>query len=229
MKRPKFSILTMLLLMTIFGMAVFTIVQNLEMASMRDQNRNLTDEIGVIGVTNGDSIAIRPLIRGGELNTWRFRVNKPSKEHEYCFGVVDVDPSNTPMLPNGYRPNFQVVECQSEGETNIVLSVWRDENSKWFVKFQEFEGQNEKIATATRMDGFSDQAMSNAVQMKNALIQSSINPLSHANDKHGDVIEFGKDETVWLVKSEKPGQPQESRKAFVLALRAKQSKKPEAE
>ena len=229
MKRPRFSILTMLLLMTIFGMAIFTIVQNSEMASIREQNQKLASEIGVIGSIRGDSIAIRQLFEGGELNTWRFRVNKTTMEHEYCFGIVDVDQSNAPQLPNGYRPNFQVVECKSQGETNIVLSVWRDQNSKWVVKFQEFEGQNEKIATATRMDGFSDKAMSNVVQIKNALIQSSLNPLSHSNTKHGDVVEFGEGETVWLVRSEKPGQPQETRKAFVLAMRPKQNKKAEAE
>ena len=229
MKRPRFSILTMLLLMTIFGMVVFTIVQNSEMASVREQNQSLSNEIGVIGATKADSIAIRPLVKGGELNTWRFRVNKPTNEHEYCFGIVDVDSANTPSLPVAYRPNFQVVECQSKGETNIVMSVWRDQNSKWFVKFQEFEGGDEKIATATRMDGFSDKAMSEVVQIKNALIQSSLNPLSHAGDKHGEVVEFGAGETVWLVRSEKPGQPQESRKAFVLALRPKQDIETEAE
>lgn len=219
----------MLLLMTIFGMVVFTIVQNLEMASVREQNQELNDEIGVIGPIGENSIAIRHLVEGGELNTWRFRVNKPTMNYEYCYGIVDLDQSNTPMLPSVYRKDFQVVECQSKGETSITLSIWRDQNSKWFGKFQEFEGQSEKIATATRMDGFSDKAMSNAVEMKDALIQSSINPLSHANDSHGDVVEFGAGETVWLVRSQKSGQPKESPKAFVLALRPKQEVNSESE
>lgn len=219
MKLHRFSILTMLLLTTILGLVIFSAVQNIQLAKLRTKSEKLAREIGAIGPIAKDSIAIRQVFEGGELNTWRFRVIKPASEYEYCVGIVDLDPSNTPVLPSEYRPNYQVVESKSQGETTITLSVWRNLNSRWTVKFQEFENENEKVATATRMDGFSDAAMANVVDVKNSLIQSNINPLSHFNTKHGDVIQYRKDEIVFLVRAEKPGQPEDARQAFVLAIR----------
>ena len=65
MKRPKISILTMLLLMTILTMAVFIITQNYEMGRIRETNNRLAVELGVIGKTASDKIAVRELLSKG--------------------------------------------------------------------------------------------------------------------------------------------------------------------
>ena len=228
MKRPKISILTMLLLLTILTMAVFVITQNYEMGRMRETNKKLAVELGVIGKTASDKIAVRELLSKGEFNTWRFRVSKPTNNHEFCFGIVDVDSTGIAMLPEKYRAYYQVVKSASEGETEVVFSVWRDENSKWWMKFQEFEGDEKKIATATRIDIFPENAVRSVVQMKEATIQNRISIRTNVEQEHGELRTFRDDETVWLIHSENQSQTQDPRQAFVLAMRPIQSK-PEAE
>ncbi len=230
MLRPRFSFSNMLLVITIIGMAIYLGAQHSELAKFRELSKRHADELGVIGDVDGQSIAMRRLAAKGEFNTWRFRISKPHTEYEYCFGIADVDPSGDVHLPTEYRRNYQIVESNSMGETEVVLNVWQGPNSRWYMKLEELEGHATKKATAYRADGFSEKVVSSIVQRKSFPFDGQFGCRYHSGGpSHSDVVRFDKDETVWLFRSENAGQPAESRQAFVLALRPRPERRQAAE
>ena len=92
--RPRFSILTALLLMTIVGM-VFAVVHvrnraaslELELRTLAYENRQLRDEVGALSIDDPSKIyAIR--VRTDDDRTWKWRVSG-SRGHE-CRSEVSV-------------------------------------------------------------------------------------------------------------------------------------------
>ncbi len=218
MLRPRFSFLNMLLLITIIGMAIILFAQYGELAKFRESSTRLANELGLLGDIDRQTIAMRRLAAKGELNTWRFRVSKPSPDYVFCYGIVDVNPLGNVLLPTEEQRYFRFVESESEGETEVVLHVWQ-QDSRWFLKFEEFESHPIK-STTYRADGFPDQAVADIVQLKTRPFKYQFVNQEHTDESaHSDVFRFDTDETVILFRSEKSAQPPESRRAFVLALR----------
>ena len=214
----RFSVLTTLLLTTIFALLTFIWVRNTEFDALRVENEEYSAEIGIIEGSNKDSIYVRPLMARGAFNSWRFRIQKPSRSYEYCVGVVNCDQLGKPILPAEYQRYFHVIESDVAAETEVAVSIWRGAKSKWFVAFQEFEGAASKVPTATRMDAVPDEIMLQVLKVQNGMIQNNLSFQSMGAQENGSVSEHDPDELVMLVQSEAP-QPMEYRKAFIVALR----------
>lgn len=219
MKLPRFSVLNLLLIVTLIGLSVSTILQNRAMDQLRKDNARMREEIGIIGPIAQDSIAVRPLFNIGAQQTWRFRISKPNSTYDFCFGIVDVDEQGELILPAGYQRGYQVVPCKSQGETEIVLAVDRTKTGRFVCRFQEFEGDIEKTATSTRIDAVDLEAMTNAAQM--TMIENIHNSLGSGlpiDTRNAEVTLYAHDKVIELVRSELPNQPG-PRRAFILALR----------
>ena len=180
----------------------------------------MSQELGEIAPKDSTKISVRPLARRG-INSWRFRINKPHGDLEYCMGIATVDESGVPILPEKYRPYFQIIESDSTGEVEVVFSLWRGErNSKRWMHFQEFQGDAVKVATATRIDAFTLKGASFVWRLPAGLeVQNDLIEMDSEAEKNGEVTHHAPDGIVWLFRSElqQPNEPET--RAFVIAIR----------
>jgi hypothetical protein len=193
-------------------------VRNSEFKTLRLQNEEFASEIGVIDGRNKDSIYVRPLMAKGGFNSWRFRIQKPSQDFEYCMGIVNCTQLGKPIIPSQSQGYFHVIESDVAQETEVAVSLWRGAESRWFVAFQEFQGAASKAPSATRLDVFPDEIMSQVLQIQNGMIQNKLSLQSLGTQENGSISEHARDETVSLVLSAAL-QPMDYRRAFVVVLR----------
>ena len=220
MRAPRFSLRTLLLTTTIVGMTVCIFLQN---AALRDKDARyaaVTAELGMIDAKSSRQIHIRALSLDG-INHWRFRVQKPEGDFEYCFGVVDVDDQGQVGLPARRRRYFQCVESTAGGEGEIVFSMERDGRGYCFMKFYEFHAKDGRVATALRMDGMPAEMLSTVWRIDGLQVQNDLPALAADPARHGDVTRHDSNATILLFRSEAPNQEPGKRRAFVIGLRRK--------
>ncbi len=220
MKSLKFSILSLLMLMTIIGMAVCIYVQKGKLIESKGKIQRMSQELGEIATKDSTKISVRPLAHRG-INSWRFRINKPHGDFEYCMGIATLSESGVPILPEKYRQYFQIIESDTSGEVEVVFSLGRGEkNSKWLMHFQEFQGDAVKIATATRVDGFRLKETSFSWRRPAGLeVQNDLVEMDSDAEKNGEVTHHVPDEIVWLFRSNLQQQNELENRAFVIAIR----------
>jgi hypothetical protein len=121
--RPRFSLLTMLLLTAIAGMAIVIALLWREVGPLRTEVRMLRDETGRLSIEDGTKIhAIA--IRTDEDHTWKWRVWVPqgtSANVRYQFGNV----------PKTGVPAGQGSSFLESGEHWITLKAHRDRDGNW--------------------------------------------------------------------------------------------------
>lgn len=121
---------------------------------------------------------------------------------------------------------FQNIDSDAAGEVDVVLSLWRNERSKWYIKFQEFQGGATKEATATRIDGFPGSSLAPIWRFSQFTVQNDILEMVTDDKSNGEAIAHDPNELILLFRSESPQQVPESRKAFVVFLAAKKADMP---
>ncbi len=140
--RPRFSILTALLLMTIVGM-VFAVVHvrnraaslELELRTLAYENRQLRDEVGALSIDDPSKIyAIR--VRTDDDRTWKWRVWVPEGTNvEVRYQWVDV--------PRVGIPREQGSVSLNSGEQWVSMKVRRDHSGKnWMAYVETKSGSN---------------------------------------------------------------------------------------
>ncbi len=140
--RPRISILTALLLMTIVGM-VFAVIHvrnraaslELELRKLTYENRQLRDEVGALSIDDPSKIhAIR--VRTEDDRTWKWRVWVPegmTVEVRYQCGDV----------PRAGVPRGQSGALLNSGEQWVSMKVRRDRSGKnWMAYIETKSGSN---------------------------------------------------------------------------------------
>jgi hypothetical protein len=127
--RPRFSLLTALLLMTFVGIVIVVVQQWREVGPLRAQVRRLRDEVGVLTIEDESKLhAIQ--IRQDEELTWRWRVWVPQGGETY----LHLQWGNVPKtgVPSEYSTS-----TLEPGEHWIVLKARRGtKNNTWLSSLQ---------------------------------------------------------------------------------------------
>lgn len=220
MKLGKFSILSLLVLLALVGMSIRIYIQNMTLSAVTLENSRLRDELGKIDPEDSSKVYVRPLASRA-FNSWGFKINKPVGKFRYGFGIADIDEAGKVKMPGDGARYFQHIDSDAAGEVDVVLSLWRNERSKWYIKFQEFQGGATKEATATRIDGFPGDSLAPIWRFSQFTVQNGISEMVTDDKANGDPIAYDPNELILLFRSESPQQTPEARKAFVVFLAAK--------
>jgi hypothetical protein len=125
MPRPRFSLLTSLLLVTIVAMAIVIWQLYAEVVPLRMENRRLRDEVGELTIED-ESEFHAMAVRTDDEFTWKWRIWIP-KDVVYRLGY------NSQRIPKtGFPPSQGWVTISGGGEHWIEYRVRRDPRSgKW--------------------------------------------------------------------------------------------------
>ena len=225
MKLGKFSILSLLVLLAIVGMSIRIYMQNITLRSVSSENSRLRDELGKIDSVDSNRIYVRPLASRA-FNSWHFKINKPVGKFTYGFGIADIDDAGNVEIPSRGTKYFQHIDSDVDGEVEVVLSLWRNERAKWYIKFQEFQGGATKEATATRVDGIPEKALSPVWRFQQFTVQNDVAAMVTGNETNGEPTAYAPSELILLFRSESLQQNPESRKAFVVFLETRKAATP---
>jgi hypothetical protein len=120
--RPRISLLTALLLMTIFGMAIVLMQLWREVGPMRVQLRQLRDEVGRLTIDDPRQFhAIR--VRSDSDYSWKWRVWIPEgRKYRIYMATQDIP-------KHGYPQSQGMVTLDQPGESWIEYRIAKDPNS----------------------------------------------------------------------------------------------------
>jgi hypothetical protein len=123
--RPRLSLLTALLLMTIVGLAIVVVQFWLEIRPLRNEVRDLRNEVGRLSIDDDSKLhAIE--VRTGEEHMWKWRAWVPEGEN------VELH-SQWGKVPRIGVPAFQNTLALESGEQWITLTAKRDQESGQWV------------------------------------------------------------------------------------------------
>jgi hypothetical protein len=126
--RPRISLLTALLLMTILGMAIVIVQLWREVGPIRAKVRQLREETGQLSIEDVTKFHAIEVMTGNELN-WKWRVWVPQGE----TAILHFQLSNVPRIGVPVPRDSQTLQ---PGEHWITLSLTREsERKQWISNF----------------------------------------------------------------------------------------------
>lgn len=132
--RPRISLLTAILLMTILGMAIVLVQLWREVKPMRTQLRQLRDEVGRLSIDDPAKFhAIR--VRSDNDYLWKWRVWVPEgREYRIYLATEDIP-------KEGYPQSQGMITLDHAGESWIEYRIAKDPNSNnWMDKLSTPSG-----------------------------------------------------------------------------------------
>lgn len=127
MRRFKFSLSAILLVVAVVGVIVSTVLNNAHVAKMQQQQRELIEQTGYIDVDDPALVYVRELFCPAP-ETWQFQVYTP-KDHELMAGI------GTGLRDDEDYPTQLLMETyfRRNGQTTITISVFKDRQGRWRV------------------------------------------------------------------------------------------------
>lgn len=142
--RPRLSLLSALLIMTIVGMAIVIVQLWREVSPLRKETRRLRDEVGELSIEDDTKIhAIE--VRTRDPLTWKFRVWVPQGQKvKVRARWGDVPRTGVPEAKAGFDLN--------EGENWVTYRVNRGQDEdEWYVELESaYSGVGQKIQEKER-------------------------------------------------------------------------------
>jgi hypothetical protein len=138
--RPRFSLLTALLLLTIVGVAIVLVQLWREVGPLRAEVRRLRDEVGYLPVDDPGKLQAIQVDTGEEL-LWKWRVWLPENR------VYLVRERSEEIPKDGFPPEHGSIGIRDPGEHVITYRITRDpRNGQWYGNLHAASGGTGKDA-----------------------------------------------------------------------------------
>jgi hypothetical protein len=151
--RPRFSLLTALLLMPIVGLAITVYLQHSELRSLRKETQFYRDEYGIL--TIGDRSKIHAIqLRTNEDLAWKWRIWIPEGQ------TVDLARISGDVPRTGFPPADRVSRFRSiqPGEHTLSIAIRKNEVSGDWEFVSEFQGVMSRTTLPADQQWFTQRA-----------------------------------------------------------------------
>ncbi len=132
--RPRLSLLSALLLMTILGMGCVIVLQWREVGPLRAELRKLRNEIGVLTIDDPLKLHAIQLRTTEDDNVWKWRVWIPEGK-EYQLNLA-----NSSISAKGFPNTNGMIVLDQQGETWIEYRMKRNADGHWSSTLSTPEG-----------------------------------------------------------------------------------------
>ena len=142
---PKFSILTLLLATTIFGLTVSLIFTNKRLAQKSSQLDSLLSEVRHLNIEDDNEIHVVNIPGFGE-NSWRWRIFLPNDRQFRLRSAYNNVPKLS--LPSNPPDNYR---CALPSGEFILTATIHESDGKWMLTFNAERNGNSKLTYKTNV------------------------------------------------------------------------------
>ena len=199
--RPRISILTALLLMTIVGLAIVVALQWREVGPLRRELKALRAEVGVLDIDDESKVHVVQVKEPGNFR-WNWRIWLP-KGYDYWFCASQRVPPNgitnrqseSFLGMGGQQVNLRVeVVPNEDGKRTVYMSCRTSRN--WVFDVDDAKWVNGKVMIGEVVSGAKSQVSSNVDEPLVLLRLSEHDRTTKENPPHGLL--------VWISNARKP-------------------------
>ncbi|WP_425399821.1 hypothetical protein [Aeoliella sp.] len=197
-RRPRFSLLTLVLVTTIVALAVAVFLQYQELGPLREENRRLRYEVGELDVEDASQVHVVSVKKAGGYH-WQWRIHLP-KGHDWWIHLSRHAPKQG--LP---EKASSLARLGTGGEVTLIAEVLPAENGVRYLYLRS-DGINSPFLEVEDTDWLNGRTMiGTSITGEEKQIASDVDEplalLRLESDKRGKPSDYDEGLLIWLSNS----------------------------